>query len=667
MTEEMNFGTLCAVGFANPIFLWAMGLAVIPLWLHLSRRRKFKKLEVGTLRFLESAHRSRRRKARWEEILLMLLRIGATLLLALLFARPTLPGKAPEKEKANHTLVLIDASGSLTKEMTSEAKKQAEATLRKFSGSENTVSLAQFSDRVEPIESIEDFQPRPGAPSRFDVAVNWALDQFLKQGTPDAGRLILIGHFAHSALPENPPRVWPNGIEVEMIPLLPKEAINAAVTHIDLRTPYRKEAMEVEARLRLPAGKKASVTIEVEGFVEEKPLVAGTERVLFQFRPSRDRVRGWVTVKTEADDWPQDDRRPFVFQWTDQNRILLVDGDPGGTPFEGEAYFLKKALEASGAEHGLSPFSTEIVYGLENRQGLVSLDEFDAVALCGVGEITVAESRALAEYVGNGGGAFIVPGTGWAPALYASLIETGLFPPGAGESHGEEIESGIDSWDNTHPALAPFAPTGSGDLRSLPWVEGYEIPIAETNPNWQSIARLEGGRSILVASKTNRVLICPHPLNRDWTDLPRDPVFVPFVKGLFSWLAEVSEPPEPARTVIPGIGEDREPGWYLFGEERPPDVVVSDAAESNVATAELAEAAKALGLPLRSKSETAEQKKRESEVAAQFAPRPRELWPWVAVLLLIWLVIEGIFATAPKRGESAASRPQLAAQQPPVE
>jgi len=631
-----------AVGFANPIFLWAIGLAVIPLWIHLSRRRKFKKLDTGTLRFLEDARRSRRRKARWEEILLMLLRIGATILLALLFARPTFPGSAVEDSGSGRVLLLLDASGSMDAEMTKAARKLAQAALRKASGkSGESVVMAQYSDRVEVLESLEEYKPTAGAPTRLGTVINWSLDHLLKSKTPEAGKLIMIGHFSNSSLPESPPRVWPAGIEVELIPIRPAKEVNSAVTGIELRTPFETEEMELEARLQLPPEENVSVKLEVEGFVEEKELPPGTGRVLFQFRPNRDVVRGWVSVDTDTDSWPADNRRPFVFQWTERSRVLLIDGKPGGTPFEGQAYFLKKALQASGAEHGLSPISPEIAYGLKSKTGLLDLSGFSVVALCGVGEVTSSEAELLHSYVEAGGGLLIVLGEGWDPAGYTSLISAGLFPDKVSRNSSQTRRI-IEKWDDSHPAMSAFGTIDGGDLSSLFLRDGFDVYPESC---WASVGELEGGKAVLL--EKGRVMVCPHPLNREWTDLPREPIFVPFVKSLFSYLGNIGEPPAPSEERIPGIEETREPGWYEL-PDRPTQVVVTDSKESEVSSAELSEVIAALGLPkiIAGSDSDAEEKDAIAEIEERFQPRAVELWPWIALLLLCCFVVEGVVATA---------------------
>lgn len=573
----------------------------------------------------------------------MLLRIGATILLALLFARPVSRGIDADENSSESTVILLDASGSISDEMADDVRDAAAKAIKEGRAEGGTVTVAEFSDQVKTLDSLNDFHPQQGAPTRLDAALNWALDRLLETGAPDSGKLVLIGHFANSALPEVPPRVWPIGIEIELIPILPKHPVNSAVTHVELRTPYKTEKMEIEARLLLPPDVPAKVTIKAEGFVEEQSVKAGSERVLFQFRPSRDQVRGWIELKSEGDAWPWDDRRPFVFQWTDRSRVLLIDGSPGGTPFEGDAYFLEKALEASGAEHGLSPFAPEISYGLKNRQGLTNLSQYDAVALCGVGEVSAAEAKLLKSYVDSGGGLLVVLGNGWGPALYSSLVSVGLFPERSADNGGK-AERRISKWDETHHALSPFGAADGGDLRSLSWRDCYEVQADE---NWKSLAELDGGKPILLGK--NRVLVCPHPLNRDWTNLPQEPIFVPMVKSLFSFLSNVGEPPKLSEVMHPGVNEHREAGWYVMPDETS-QVVVADPSDSNVAAAELREVASSLGLPLSAIGEKAESnwERERAQVSEMFKPRPRELWPWIALLLLAWFVFEGILATAPR-------------------
>ena len=98
------------MSFIHAAFL-AAGLAVaIPWLLHLTRKRKYQRIRLGSLQFLEPLVRDRHRMSRIEQWPLLLLRCLAVFLLALLFARPFFPKPAPAPPAAGEFIILLDAS-----------------------------------------------------------------------------------------------------------------------------------------------------------------------------------------------------------------------------------------------------------------------------------------------------------------------------------------------------------------------------------------------------------------------------------------------------------------------------------------------------------------------------------------------------------------------------
>jgi hypothetical protein len=624
----------------NPAFLWAVAAVSVPLWLHLSRRRVFKEVTVGTLRFLRTAMQRRRKRSRLEEIPLLLLRMAAVALLALLFARPFQTEPVEPRQPATETLVLLDASGSITADMAQTARRAAEKIIN--AADDDSVTLAQFADTVQVIESTEDYAPRPGAPTRLAEALGWALDRFAMQSRL-SGRVVVVTHAPASALPSDPPRVWPPELAVEMVALAPQSPDNAAVRQVSLLTPYAGEEMEVEAVVSLPRNaKNRTVTFEAEGLSLASELGQGRDRVLFRFHPPRDEIRGTVAVEA-LDLWPVDDRRPFVVQWTQPKRLLIIDGRPGSTPFEGQAYYVHKALAASGAAHGKSPFKPEIGYGLSGRQGDVPLDGIAAVALCGDPALTTDDVRRLAAFVAGGGGLLVVPGDRWHAGATSDLTDAGLFPEVFAATGGEARRS-IAEWDRGHPALAEFDGRDGGDLRSLEWRDGFAL--AES-VGWKPLATLDGGH-ILLAEKSPRpegsgpVMVWAHPLNRDWSEVPRDPLFVPLVKNIFDVLSGFQGEAANAPILHPGLTEIRTPGVYP-GSNGTIEIVAAAADESDMgaATAPLIRAA--YGLP--EVDRPAGAARGAESAGGRLHSRPRELWPWVLVVLVVLLVVENVVAT----------------------
>lgn len=101
------------MGFLNPAFLLA-GLAVgVPIFLHLFYRRESKTFSFPAIRYLLRTERERSRQIRTQQILLLLLRAGAVVLLVLLGARAHFPGPGASHEPTALALV-IDNSLSAT-------------------------------------------------------------------------------------------------------------------------------------------------------------------------------------------------------------------------------------------------------------------------------------------------------------------------------------------------------------------------------------------------------------------------------------------------------------------------------------------------------------------------------------------------------------------------
>jgi hypothetical protein len=92
-----------------------------------------------------------------------------------------------------------------------------------------------------------------------------------------------------------------------------------------------------------------------------------------------------------------------------------------------------------------------------------------------------------------------------------------------------------------HPVIEPFRAPRSGDFSSVP-VYGYRNLTASKDA--QVLARFDAGSPALVERRagTGRVLVWGSSLDVKWSDLPRRPVFLPFVHRAVRHLAGYREP-----------------------------------------------------------------------------------------------------------------------------
>ncbi|HEX7402294.1 MAG TPA: BatA domain-containing protein, partial [candidate division Zixibacteria bacterium] len=103
--------------FLNPIILIAAGVAVLlPLLIHIFNRQKVKKILFSSLLFLRSLEKTRMRRVKIKEYLLLIIRSLIILLAVAAFARPAIKGSFATRVGAHaktSIAVLLDNSYSL--------------------------------------------------------------------------------------------------------------------------------------------------------------------------------------------------------------------------------------------------------------------------------------------------------------------------------------------------------------------------------------------------------------------------------------------------------------------------------------------------------------------------------------------------------------------------
>lgn len=93
--------------FLNPAILFGLLAASIPVVLHFLNMRKLKKIEFSTLTFLKELQKTKIKRIKLKQWLLLLIRILIIILLVLAFARPAIRESAPGLSTSNTSAVII--------------------------------------------------------------------------------------------------------------------------------------------------------------------------------------------------------------------------------------------------------------------------------------------------------------------------------------------------------------------------------------------------------------------------------------------------------------------------------------------------------------------------------------------------------------------------------
>ena len=134
--------------FLSPLFLLATLAAAVPVVLHLLKREPEPRVKFAAVALLQQAPVERSSTRRLRQIVLLMLRVSALLLLALAFARPFFPSPAAAAARSA-TMVLLDTSYSMSAPGRFARAQQLarEAVNRAPAGDD--VGVVTFADRAE--------------------------------------------------------------------------------------------------------------------------------------------------------------------------------------------------------------------------------------------------------------------------------------------------------------------------------------------------------------------------------------------------------------------------------------------------------------------------------------------------------------------------------------
>ena len=126
--------------FANPGFLWALSLLVVPVIIHLFKFRRYKQVYFPNIKFLKKLSEEQKSKRRLKDILILLSRMIVVAGLVLAFSQPYLGGKG-QSAIGNAVSVYIDNSYSMENEteqgvLIDQARKKAEELVMAFQPSD---------------------------------------------------------------------------------------------------------------------------------------------------------------------------------------------------------------------------------------------------------------------------------------------------------------------------------------------------------------------------------------------------------------------------------------------------------------------------------------------------------------------------------------------------
>lgn len=565
--------------FLAPGFALFAALFVVPILIHLIGRSRAKTKKFAAIELLLRSERRVATRTRLRQLLLLLVRALAIAAVPLILARPffeaesDLPAAVGGAQSAVIVLDdsmsmslavdgthLIDRARTRARRIVAALGRDTEAAL--FLSSRGAAPGAELTaDHARLDRAIADVKPSYRATDTTGALRRAA--QLLAGAQRATRRVYLVSDLAAHGFDKDPP--WPAG-GPELVPVDVtdgKSLGNRAVT--DLRVepagnlgPRGVKITVDVANFSDEPVKQLAVSLRVDGKVVAKGLLdleprqKAQKRFFHAFARAGDEADVGVhevAAELDRDALPEDDVRWARVEVRRDVRVLLVDGDPRTVRRDDELFYLETALRPGDAAGSQLDVTTVSADELKGR----ALGEFDVIFLCNVKP--TFDTAPLREFVQKGGGLFVSLGDNVDPDAYdqafAELLPQPLqairSAPGLdGGEHLQRVRSG-------HPVLSPLQGLGHDDALSAARFSRYALfkPTAAGDER-DVLLRFESGAPALIERKLGegRVMLFASTLDRDWSDLAIQPVFLPLVQQAARYLARAPmHDPEPPALV----------------------------------------------------------------------------------------------------------------------
>lgn len=656
-------------GFVQPIFLWALAGLAIPVVVHLVFKRRSRKIDLGTLRFLKSVLQANARSRNLKRWLLLAMRLVCVALLVGLFARPHWRGFETQASR-QFLAILIDQSATMERRGASgRLVDQAVAEARQVLGTAGTAAecrVAFFDHAVHPIDTSDTNEKgasavlkRLQAPANlsgstnFSAAMAWARDVCVKSKQQQR-QLVVITDLQRSGLDWAETEPLPPGVEVRVVDLGQPQTSNAAVSGVKIPAPVVRPGKSTTVTTSIfNAGPFALDKVDVVlhatkgdrqiNLRQQVNLASGSTGLVDFETPelSEGLWRGYVQLEHD-DDLKFDNKRWFAMLVAAPLNTLIVDGQPDEFPQRSASFYLSTSLRlAPPGEVAQERLFEPTVLPLEVETQWPDLKSMSLVVLANVSTISAPEAARLSKWVRAGGGLLVFAGEPTTPEGMKPLIDAGL---GTGTIRGfatsNESPWRLEKWNADHPIFDLFGDMQRGDLSRRAFRGITRIDPAS---DVTVLARFSGGSPAVLERglERGRVIWFAAGCDGNWSDWPRSRLYLPLNYQLLSYLGGLAEGGPVRNIVIDGLTE-RELTPGVFEEGNHWNAVNVSPRESETDRCTVSDLAKRFGFLEEGQSST--DSGNSQFVAAGVDLRDDEVWQYVLMGLLGLILAEGFLA-----------------------
>jgi hypothetical protein len=547
------------MSFLTPLFFLGVAALAAPILVHLVRRTRARKVQFPALVFVRQVPQRTIRRRTLQNVLLLLLRCLAILLIVIAFTRPFFSGgsSAKETKAAGATVVLVDNSLSMRRDpLFAEAQKRAEAAVDEARNDEQ-IALLSFDKRYAVVNRFTTDKSRLRLAVRtlnagwdgtdYEQALRGAESLLGEIETSGPKRIVMISDFQAPGWSQNTATFkLANNTQLTTIDVAGNEpAPNVAITNVEARGVVFGQkyldnlAVHVDNFSDTPRD-RVQVDFQInEQTVEKREITLNSRdsRVIeftgFNLNEGANRC----TIDVVSGDFAPDNRFYFTLRRETPSKALIIESASRG---RSDSLHLQSALTTNDD----LPFTFTLKStGAVDPSGL---PEYSLVVLNDAGPISGSLADAVMKFVEAGGQVIVSTGPRTTTDSFNALqrIMPATLREPVQTKAGESVAITNVKFD--HPIFEVFQESGR---LAAAHVIGYFR--SEPAANATVLARFEDGSPALVESRSGkgRVLLFTSSLGPSWNDLPLMPLYLPFIHQMVRY-----------------AGAREENAWYGLGQ-----------------------------------------------------------------------------------------------------
>jgi hypothetical protein len=536
------------MNFLAPLFFLGAAAIAAPILVHLVRRTRARRVEFPTLYFVRQVPQRTIRRRTLHNVLLLIIRCLAIVLIVIAFTRPFFSGGSSAKTTtgAGATVVLIDTSLSMKRDQFfTEAQRRAE-TVIDDARSDEQIALMGFDKRYSVINRFgtDKNRVRLGVRSLnvgwdgtdYEQALRGAESLLAEQKTTGAKKIVMISDFQASGWDQTTATFkLASDTQLTTLDVSGNDPFpNVAVTNVEARgviygQKYADNLAVHIANFSDSPVEHVAVDFEINDQTVEKRDISLNSRDTkvveftgFNLNDGSNRC----SINIAVHDFAPDNRFYFTLNRAVPAKALIVESPTRG---RSDSVHLQSALTTDDD----LPFS----FTLKTAGGVdpANVPDYSLIILNDAGTVSPSLADTLNKFVVNGGQLIVATGPRTEVTSFNNALQT-IMPATLTESvqtkPGESVIISEVKFD--HPIFEVFQKSGR-------LAGAHVIGYFRSQPagNAAVLARFEDGSPALLESHSGkgRVLLFASSLGPSWNDLSLTPLYLPFVHQLVRYAA----------------------------------------------------------------------------------------------------------------------------------